>query len=161
MIKMSCSVEQQFVELHSGTGQPELLLNRRNIKTIDKLELLQGIINAQLSTTMVEVDRWMGILRVRSYLYWESYIGYFPRGQLNLKCTYTCYAANDLDDAISALTCSRILTQIEGRTGGGDLSVQAFSKHYGKRGKFTTIRNELAREAQTAMQKYLTNVVGG
>jgi hypothetical protein len=58
---------------------------------------------------------------------------------------------------LSACAC---LTEIEGRTGGGDLNVQAFGRSYGNMGKYTHVRTQFNNQAMMILKKYMTPVIG-
>ena len=86
----------------------------------------------------------------------------WPKGEKNIKVTYKYGGsiANDIEMALKKLTCIEMLTNIEGRTGGGSLTVQNFGRNYGNRGKYSNIRNQLSRQAMFTVRKYSTAVVG-
>ena len=164
-IERKCGVtvsgERQFVEVYSGTGQPQLILNRRNIKQIDKIEILTGTINTQLIVSSLEVLSAEGIIRAKAYVSWGTIAPYFPKGASNIKVTYTCSDPTDLKEAIVLLTCEAILGVISGRTGGGSaITADGYSRSWGDRSKYTEIRNDMSRQALELMRKYMSGVTG-
>ena len=104
-----------------------------------------------------------GILKAKANFNESNYVPIFARGERNLRIQYT-YGIDDLDNypdikhAVICFTAEKVLGHIASRTGGGSLSVQAFSRQYGNRGKFSDMRNELARDGVALLREYITGV---
>ena len=67
----------------------------------------------------------------------------------------------DVYEAIMYLTAEAALGHIGSRTGGGSISVQGYGRSFGSRGKYTDIRNDLARQGISLLRHYMTGVIGG
>lgn len=154
---------QQITETYSGNGQGLLILNRRNITSIDGIQLVagndvSGVVNLA-SVFLIERE---GILKIRSGL--SEYFEYrtFPRGVDNIRVTYTYGGScpDDIFEAIVMLTAVHVLKQLEGRSGGGQVSGQSYGRQYGNMGKYTNIRKELSRDAGAILARYTSAVVG-
>ena len=153
----------QIVEFHSGTGRDELMLDRKNIVSLDAIRLVSGNdIDTTINIASIVVLPKPGILKVKSGL--SEYYNYriFPKGNDNIQITYT-YGGEcppDLFRAIVMLASIIVLDQLEGRTGGGQLSGQGYSRQYGKDGKFTNIRKRLNVRAHSILRRYSSAVIG-
>lgn len=161
--RTSVSGSVQVVEYHSGTGKDELLLDRRNIVSLDRIRLVSGNdIDTTINVAAIEIIPRSGILKVKSGL--SEYYNYriFPKGNDNIKVTYTYggECTKDLFRAIVKLTAILVLDQLEGRTGGGQLSGQTFNRQYGNMGKFTNYRKRLSQQAMSILRRYSTAVIG-
>lgn len=159
----SFSGVKQIVEYYSGTGKDELILSRKNVVEIIGIRLVSGNdIDTTINIASLELISRAGILKVKSGL--SEYYNYriFPKGNDNIKVTYTyggtCPA--DVSQAIQKLTAVIVLDQIEGRTGGGQLSGQAYNRQYGNMGKFSNIRKRLNQQAHAILRRYSTGIVG-
>lgn len=159
----SFSVLKQVVEYYSGTGKDELILNRKNVVEIIGIRLVSGNdIDTTINIASLELITRAGILKVKSGL--SEYYNYriFPKGNDNIKVTYTyggtCPA--DVSQAMQKLTAIIVLDQIEGRTGGGQLSGQAYNRQYGNMGKFSNIRKRFNQQAHAILRRYSTGIVG-
>ena len=163
----SFSGEKQYTEYYNGNGKNDLILNRKNIISLDKVEyVIGGDIISDLSLTQFILDGPQGIVKaIRTELISSSAPAVFRKGRKNIKITYTVgYKPDEIPESLTEgilyLTAEKVLSQIEGRGGGGDLNVQGFSKSYGNRGKYTNIRNELARIGIALINDYFNSVVG-
>lgn len=152
----------EVTEYYSGTGDSVLILRRRPIVAL--LELSYTNIPTDqfyLSPLAIQIISDEGILKARANFNEANYVPIFARGERNLRVKYS-YGYADVPDelkhAIKCFTAEKVLGHIASRTGGGSLSVQAFSRQYGSRGKFSDIRNELARDGMSAMRAYMTGV---
>ena len=159
---MSLSAETEVIEYLSGNGTSILMLNRRPVNSIEDVSfVIGGDSDALFDLSSVELIAAEGIIK-RKY----SSINYrsrlWPKGEKNIKVTYKYGGsiANDIEMALKKLACIEMLGLIEGRTGGGDLSVQNFGRGYGNRGKYTNIRNDFSRKALFTVRKYSTAVSG-
>lgn len=160
----SVGVEGNFVEYHSGGGGTILVLEHRPVKALVSVEYVSAGSPYAVVLTAFELLAEEGILKSKvSYNegQWEAPV--FPRGTLNIKVTVTRGWADvpaQVHEAIRCLTMEACLGIVEGRTGGGDLSVQAFGRSFGKRGKYSNARNDLARRALAMLTPYLSRVAG-
>ena len=163
-IRYKLGAAQQFVEFHSGNGGTILALNRRPIVTLDKLEYVNSpILTSVLDVSSIQVIANEGMLKARTNFSETQVLPIFSRGTNNIKITYTAGNATDppnLINGIKYLLSEKALGQIANRTGGGNLSVQGFSRSYGNRGKWTNIRNELARDGMALIKPFMTSMIG-
>jgi len=156
---------ETITEYVSGNGTNILYLSRRDIKSLTEVRYVLGGDNQRvLNLSNVELLADEGMLKAKRNAVETWIMPVFPKGQKNMKIVYTVgYEDADIPagikEAISFLTAEMMLTQIEGRFGGGDTSAEAFSKSYGRRGKYTNIRNELFRLAYYKIRRYGTSVV--
>lgn len=155
---------QTVTDYYSGTNENYLILHRKDIQSIVDIQFVVGGGQWVFNINMVELIADEGIIKAKRNLN-EAFIRpYFPKGTKNIKVTYTVGydPANipvDLKEAVVLLTCDLVLTIIAGRTGGGDVSIQQYSKTYGSRGKYSQIRNELVRQADSILRYYITGVI--
>jgi len=161
--KLSLSgVGGPVTEYYSGTGSSILVLRRRPIVALLSISYT-NVPSDQffISPLAIQVIADEGILKAKANFNEANYTPIFARGERNLRIQYT-YGFDevpaDVFHAVKCLTAEKVLGHIASRTGGGGLSVQSFSRQYGSRGKFTDIRNELARDGIAALRDYLTGV---
>lgn len=163
--RLSFTGVQSITEYISGNGTNIINLARRDIKSLVEIRYVIGGDNQRVLTLAnVELLADEGMIKAKRNAV-ESWIQpVFPKGQKNLKIVYTVgYTDADMPtgikEAIMYITADMILSFLEGRSGGGDVTAEGFSKTYGSRGKFTNIRNELHRLAYFNLCKYKTSVV--
>jgi len=162
--KTSLSGETQVTEYYSGNGTNILMLNRRNIESLDAIEYVVG--DSTLNTIniqSVELISSQGILKAKSNIIESWNYPVFFKGEKNIKVTYSYGEAtcpDDLGEAVIYLVCEQALGVIEGQTGGGDVGIQAYNRGYGPRGKFSHVRSDLARKAYNIISTYSSGVVG-
>lgn len=163
-LNTSFSSTQQIEEYYSGNGTSVLMLNRKPIVSLDALSYTNVMSNQYVINILaIQVIAEEGILKVRTNFNESTWIPIFAKGMLNLRIKYTYgYASmpNIIAEAVKYLTCEQILGLIEGRTGGGSLGVESFSRDYGNRGKYTHIRNMLSRDAMAIIRNYISSGVG-
>ena len=151
-------------ELYSGSGRDMLMLNRKNIVALTAIRLVSGNdIDTVINVASLVVLPREGILKVRSGL--SEYYNYriFPKGNLNIQVTYTYGYTDppkDIANAIKKLAAILVLDNIEGRTGGGQLSAQGYNRNFGNMGKYTNIRKRFNQQAMAVLRRYSTSVVG-
>jgi hypothetical protein len=162
--RTSFTGEKTVVEYYSGNGRDELMLNRKNIvETIEVKLISSNDIDISIDIKEIDTIPGAGILKIRSGLS-EFYNFYriFPKGNDNVKVTYKvggeCPA--DVAVAIKKLAAILVLDQMEGRTGGGQLSGQSFNRTYGNMGKFSNIRKRFSNQAHAILRRYSTSVIG-
>jgi hypothetical protein len=162
---LNLSGEETVEEYYDGNNQNYLILNRKPVNELVKIEYVYSadyVTDLGLSQfVLIEAE---GIIKAvrREYVIGQN-IPVFPAGSRNIKVTYkagydTADIPDKINEAVKYLTCEKILSILEGRTGGGDLSVQGYSRGYGERGKWTNARNELARMGLALLDDYLTGV---
>lgn len=158
------SAAETITDYLSGNGGKTLILHRRNSTiTLVSITLVSSSdIIGTIPLTSVELIAKEGILRAKTLISEGLYFPLFPHGQKNIKVVYTIGGSvpDDIEMAIKKLTCITMLDNLEGRTGGGALTVQGFSRQYGDKGKYTNIRNRLNRAATTILKRYTSAVVG-
>ena len=154
-------------EYKSGNGTSILFMNRRPIVALTSMsytnyiEIDQFVINVNSIQVIAEE----GILKARYDFRQDNWRPIFARGINNIRIVYT-YGYDNYEDvpevkeAIMYLMAEKGLGIIANRTGGGDLSIQGWSRSFGSRGKYTNIRNELARDAYASLHDHMTGVVG-
>lgn len=167
-IRRSLTGVETIVEYHDGNGRNTMQLNRRGALSITDIEyVISGDYTTELETTDFLLLAKEGLVKaVRSEYIVGAQTPAFPRGDKNIKITYTIgYETDeipiDLQEAVLYGTTEKALSFIAGRGGGGDVSVSGYSKSYGNRGKFTDIRNELARMMDACLHGYKIHTVGG
>ncbi|ATN95040.1 hypothetical protein [Leptospira phage LE4] len=157
---------QTFEETLDGTGREDLLVSRRFVREIVNIKLL-NLPNQVLSipTSAIEVITNRGTLRVRA-INLEAYTmvaPIWPQGRNNIKITYTAgfdECPEDVSRAIILMALSNMLGKEASYSGGGtSLSVTAWSKTFGPRGKYSEARNDYVIQARAIVSKYKTGVV--
>ena len=163
-IAMPVEGTKQFIELYSGTGSALLPLDRINIISLDAIAYVNAPdINSSISITSILLIKDQGILRSRTNFTETNTNPIFWRGKNNIQVTYTAGFVTinqDIKDGILYLTTERVLGQAGGKTGGGSLSIKSFNRNYGKRGKYSDRRNELARDGLALIKPFMTGMVG-
>ena len=151
-------------EYLSGISWDYIMLGRRDpTMVLTSVQLVSGEdVSGTINLGDLQLIPEQGIIKVKSGL--SEYYEYrtFPKGNLNIKVQYT-YGGSpspELMRSVKLLECVNMLTLLEGRTGGGDLTVQQFSKSYGNMGKYTNIRKQLYKQALYIIRKYGTIVIG-
>ena len=159
--------EAETTEYHSGTGTSILFMNRRPIIDLISLSYTNYIEVDQfvINVNSIQVIAEEGILKARYDFREDNWRPIFARGIDNIRIVYS-YGYDDFDDvpdikeSVLYLMAEKGLGLIANRTGGGDLSVQGWNRSFGTRGKYTHIRNELARDAYAILHDHMTGVVG-
>lgn len=151
-----------YIEYKSGTGKELLILNRRPILALTSVEYVMGGGEYMPSLQSIEVLAEEGILKAKINVNQNFTAPMFPRGSRNIKVTYTAgyesaVIPEGVHEAIKMLVAEGALGIVANRTGGGALSVASFGRQYGSRGKFTHIRNELARSALSLLKTHMTS----
>lgn len=163
--RQSFTGKAQVRELYSGNGTSELMLDRRYIQSVDKIELLtlpHDILSIPISS--IEVVTGRGLLRVRA-INLESFTTLapiWPKGDNNVAITYT-YGFDeppaDVQKAAALLACSFYLSKESNVTGGGtQITVEGYSRTFGKRGKWAEMRSDYAIQAMALLKKYMTGI---
>lgn len=150
-------------EYYDGNGESILVLRARPIVDLISIQYTNVPTNQFfISPTALEIIADEGILKAKANFNEANYIPIFARGERNLRIIYTVGFATipaDVAEAVTMLVAERVLGHIANRTGGGNLSIQSFSRQWGNRGKFSEARNDLARGAIALLRKYMTGVL--
>lgn len=163
----SITGEESVTEYLDGTGKDILFLNNKNALSLTRIEyVVSNDYSQDIDLTAYLLIPKEGIVKaIKAVSYLGSSRAGFPKGKKNIKVTYTKgYDADDLPLAIKQgimyFTAEKMLAFLEGRGGGGDMSTQGFSKSYGADGKWTNIRNMLARMGWAMINDYFTSTQG-
>lgn len=158
---------QTITEIHSGNGTSVLYLDRRDSSIqLVNIEYIASNINSQIDISSVIVEGGEGYLKSRMSIESDPMVSsMFPKGNKNIRITYTigresASIPDDIVEAITYLASEQILGFIGARTGGGSLGMAQFNRNYGSRGKWSDIRNDLARQAKAILNTYNSGVVG-
>ena len=150
-------------EWYSGNGSSQLILNRKNIVSLVQIALVRGSdFLSYIALDAIDLEQEPGVLKARTRVSEGYYFSIFPRGEDNLKITYTYGNALDapLTQAIIFLACNSVLAFLADRTGGGSINTEGWSRDFGNMGKYTNIRKRLDRMAHSILKDYKTGVVG-
>jgi hypothetical protein len=163
-IGFSLIAEEEIVEYYDGTNSNILILSRKPVISLTKVEYVDRVnVAGQISLSSFVLIADEGVIKaLKNNFSLDSQIPVFPKGEQNIRITYRAgYGTipGDLNEAIKYLVCEKILSFLEGRSGGGNVSIQGYSRDYGERGKYTNIRNELTRLAMACLDDYLTAVL--
>jgi len=148
----------------NGTNKDIIFLPDRNIIEITEITYVNTESVYTPSLANLELISGEGILKSK-YNFAEGYYRTtFPRGTRNIKVTYTMGYSNDdipddVNELIGYLTVIEICTWIEGRSGGGNVSSEAFIRKYGSIGKYTNIRRQIAQRCNTMIGNYRSGVI--
>ncbi len=152
---------QTVTEYYDGTGSSILILRRRPIVSLIAISYTNVDSNLYyLTPTAMQVITDEGILKAKANFNESTYIPIFYRGTKNIRIQYSYGYSDypqDVFDAVSMLVAEQALTFIGNRTGGGDLSTQGYSRSFGKSGKYTHMRRQLARDAYAILKKYMAS----
>jgi len=165
MTGFSAEKETQITEYYSGSGHAVLILNRKPIKSIESIIIVDynEMINGTVPVSNLEIEKATGIVKIRSNIN-SLFYSIFPRGKNNIKVSYTVgftegSMPQDLKSAIVLMTCKYCLTHIGSKTGGGSLSVDGYSKNFGAKGKWTDLKGEWDGMVMILLNKYLNSGV--
>lgn len=164
-IPMDADVKQYGPEYYSGTGSTLLILRRRFIDHIDRVELvINNVTVSQINISSIEVIGAEGVLKSKRNFEDTAVHPLWPRGSDNIKITYTVNVPAKIramaNRAILCFMCEKALGHLASRTGGGDLSVQALSRSFGPRGRYSHIRSDYAREGHALLRLFSTGDSG-
>jgi hypothetical protein len=153
----------QVTEWYSGNGSSILVMNRRNIVQLITIALVRGSdFLSYINLDAIDLVASEGILKARTRVSEGYYFSIFPKGEDNLRITYTYGNALDaqLALAVKYLACITVLDNLEGRTGGGSISTEGWTRDFGSQGKYSNYRRKLAARALWILNQYNTSVVG-
>jgi hypothetical protein len=165
MCRQSFFSIKSITEYLSGNGKNYLVLNHKPINEVTKIEYVLGGNNTFfLNLAMIETIASEGVLKAKRNYEEAFYLPVFAKGDYNIKVTYTygyLECPPDVKEAIMYLAAEQLLGFIGSRTGGGtSFSMQMYSRSWGARGKYSEIRDDLARQAYAILAYYTTSVVG-
>lgn len=162
--RQSFSGVTSVTEYYSGNGKNIMILNRKPVVAVTEIRYVLGSNNISiLNLGNIEVVQSEGILKAKRNYEESFYLPVFAKGDYNIKVTYTYgYAScpDDVSEAIIYLCAEQALGFIGARTGGGSITMQAYGRQFGERGKYTDIRNDLSRQAYALLSPYMTGVIG-
>lgn len=166
LIRTKVDEEKEYTETHSGEGSTVLILDRKNIKELVRIDIItNNFSNTFVSIENIELLGKEGLLKAK-HNFEEVYGLYpiFPRGNKNIQITFIVERPLDTDaihEAIILIACDVVLGFVGGRTGGGaSLGIQSYNRQYGDRGKWTDTRREFVRQAMGLLAPWMTGVVG-
>jgi hypothetical protein len=155
---------ETVTEYYDGTGASILVLRRRPVIEIVNLSYTNVDSNLYyLTPTAMQLLGAEGIIKAKANFNESTYTPIFWKGQRNLRVTYKVGYANcpnDVAQAIKYFAAEALLGHVADQTGGGSLSVQNYSRDYGTRGRYSNIRNSLARRGLALLRKYMTGAIG-
>jgi hypothetical protein len=158
--RQSFSGIQQATEYYDGTGSSLMILRRRPIVSLINIHYTNVDSNLYyLTPSAIQVIPDEGILKAKANFNESTYIPIFYKGTRNIVIVYTYgYSTmpSDVQEAITCLCAEKALAMVGSKTGGGDLSGQGYSRSFGKSGKWTHMRRELAREGLATLRTYMT-----
>lgn len=163
--RIAFSGVQTYADYVSGNGTNILFLPRRNCITLISVKYVLGGDNQRvLNLANLEFIAQEGILKAKRNAVETWIMPVFPKGDRNMLVTYTAGYDDismpaDIKESIIYRTASMILTFISSRSGGGDITIEGYSKSYGSRGKYGQIRDEIDRMSENILRKYITGVV--
>jgi len=151
---------QTVTEYYDGTGSPLMILRRKPIVQLISISYTNVDSNLYyLTPSAMQVIADEGILKAKANFNESSYIPIFFRGDRNIRIMYS-YGYNtcpgDIGEAIAMLTADVCLEHIASKTGGGNLTVQAFTRDFGEAGRYSTHRKNLTKQAWALMKPYMT-----
>ena len=162
-VNFNFTSEEELTRYFSGTGESTLMLDSRNITSIESMTFVNSdSVNGDISLSTIEFISSLGILKAKGNISQGQYFTMFPKGQDNIKVTFKSGGSipGDLGLALKKWVCCNMLTLIESRTGGGDISTQGWSRNFGPMGKYTNIRLNWNRQIQATIKRYSSSVVG-
>ena len=118
----SLSAEETKTEYYSGNGTDTLMLNRRNINSLVSIEFVRaGDLLGNISLGSIQLIASEGILKAKTNISEGLLFSLFSKGEKNIRIAYKIGGTvkDDIEMAIKKLTCVAMLTNLEGRTGGG------------------------------------------
>lgn len=151
-------------EYYDGNGSSILTLRRRPVVSIVNLSYTNVDSNLYyLTPSAMQLLSEEGIIKAKANFNESTYTPIFWKGQRNLRVTYQVgWAACPqlVATAILYLLAEVGLGQVADQTGGGGLSIQGYSRDYGSRGRYSNLRNSLARRAYGLLRKYMSGTIG-
>jgi hypothetical protein len=162
---LSFTSEQEVTEIYSGNGENKVILDRRPVISLEKIEYVNAVDGSFLpSVSSVEVQNAKGILISKGVR--EGNVSYtFPKGDSNIKITYKYgYSSTAVPASVSTamkyICASNVLKHVAGMTGGGNQNTQAHSPNHGEKGRYSNEIKRLRRTGAYLLSKYKSSVVG-
>lgn len=155
---------QQITEYHDGNGTNVLILDKRPVVDLISISYTDGTdYNTRMEPGGFLVIKSEGIIKSKSAEGVMGIVPVFSKGSKNIEVVYTIGSATiqpQIKEAIKFLAAENVLAHIGSETGGGDISTQGFSRSFGTKGKYTSIRNDFTKRALAILCDYMTAVVG-
>lgn len=170
LARTSFSGVQEIDEIHDGSGDSILMLDRRPIVELVSIERIGSadfVTGVDISNIEVISER--GMLKARQS---SGFSCTFERGDDNIKVKYkygykdvldsaTVDTPADIKEAIVSLTARDIINFFSARTGGGQsVNQTGYSRTFGELGKWHDIKKELLWRALNILQPLGSSVVG-
>lgn len=152
---------QTITRSYDGNNTKVLMLDRKPVHEIIRIQIV-SVEQYEGDFTKFELEPETGIIRLEGYETHRTFEYVFPRGRRNIRVTYTYGFADfpdDIHEAMVLLTCELVLGHLASLTGGGDLSMQSFSRNFGPRGRYSHIRDEFSRQAKSILASYKSGVI--
>jgi len=160
---ISFSGTEQKTEYYSGTGADVLILNHKDIISIDQIVFVDGVFNID-DLSGVDLIPDQGILKAYSLNTYSGTLNYFPAGNRNIKIVMTVGYLSipvDVQTAIIKMAINILLCDESGFSGDSQsLSIVAWSSSFGPQGKFSGKRKALISQVKNILKKYRSGVVG-
>lgn len=156
IIRLKLTAVTEYEEYYSGNVKDILVLNRKPVNELKAISYLNYALGVWVEGRIVAytLESVSGTVRITGQV--------FPKGKNNIRVKYTAgfdEVPDILCQAIILLTCELVLGQIASRTGGGSIGLQSWNKNYGERGKYTSMRDDLKRQAFSIINQYKTGVI--
>lgn len=153
---------QSVTEYYDGTGSPIMVLRRKPIVSLTSISYTNVDSNLYyLTPSAMQIINDEGILKAKANFNESSYIPIFFRGDRNIRITYT-YGYDttppDVNEAIALLTADVCLEHLASKTGGGNLTVQAFARDFGEEGRWSIHRKNMVKQAYALLRKYISGM---
>jgi len=160
----SLLAETEYVEYYDGNNSNILILNKKPVISLTKVEYVDRVnVLGEIALTTFVLIAEEGIIKaLKNDFSLDLNVPIFPKGNQNIRVTYRAgytVLPTQLNEAIKYFTAEKILAQLSGRTGGGDISAQGYSRSYGEMGKYTHARNDLMRQGMACLDDFITGVL--
>lgn len=167
-VNVSLSGVTEYTEWHDGSGTSELMLDRKNINALVSIQVItQPNWQFSISTSGIDIINGQGLLRCKAAtdMEFQARPPLFPKGQNNIKVTYTAgFSAmpTDLQQALQLLTQADVLGDAAAQAGdAASINVVAWSRSWSNpRGQYGNIRNQWYSQAMHIIRDYGSGVVG-
>lgn len=167
-VGVSLSGVTQYTEWHDGSGNSELMLDRKNIVALVSIYVItQPNWQFAISSSGIDIISSQGLLRAKAAtdMEFQARPPLFPKGENNIKVTYTAGYATmpaDLLRALLLLTQADALGDTAAQAGDpASINVVAWSRSWSNpRGQYGNIRNQMYAQASEIIRRYGSGVVG-
>jgi hypothetical protein len=167
-VNVSLSGVTEYTEWHDGSGTSELMLDRKNINALVSIQVItQPNWQFSISSSGIDIIPGQGMLRCKAAtdMEFQARPPLFPKGENNIKVTYTAGYASmpaDLQQALQLLTQADVLGDAAAQAGdAASINVVAWSRSWSNpRGQYGNIRNQWYSQAMHIIRNYGSGVVG-